>query len=181
MDFLKNGKWNTDESGMHVSLEITATTAFSDDQQDGLWDIEDGSWWFQYRADVITGLMDRFFDKDKVTVDVGGGNGYTSSVAGRNGYRTGLIEPSMEACRHALMRGIDEVCCGTVEEDTINDESFEQVLLLDVLEHIEDDRGFVSLLHRKLTRGGIASSRCLPLCAYGAAKMMRPVIFADTG
>lgn len=41
MDFMKTEKWNTDDSGMHIFTEMLASTAFSDDQQDGLWDIED--------------------------------------------------------------------------------------------------------------------------------------------
>lgn len=154
MSFLNDKKWVLDESGIFLSKEEMAGTAFSDEQQDGLWQLEDESWWFQYRADVIVGLMDAFFDRNKMAIDVGGGNGYTSSIAAKRGYRTGLIEPSPEACRHAKMRGMDEVCCGTVADDTVNDDVMEQVLLLDVLEHIEDDRSFLDLLHKKIKMGG---------------------------
>ena len=90
-------------NGIWLSTDSLVSTAFTDDQQDKLWDIEDGSWWFYYRAEVIIEMMDRYFHKSKLTFDIGGGNGYTSSVAERKGYRTGIIEPSIDACRHAMM------------------------------------------------------------------------------
>ena len=46
------------------------------------------------------------------------------------------------------------MCCGTVTEDSIENDSIDQVLLLDVLEHIENDRVFLEVLRRKMVRGG---------------------------
>ena len=155
MDFLNSKKWNYNkEQSFYICANNTVSTAFDDEQQDGLLDIEETSWWFPYRADVIIDKMNCFFDKSKLTIDVGGGNGYTSSKAKKKGYYTALIEPALSACRHAKQRGIDMVCCGTVTNDSINDNSVDQILLLDVLEHIEDDRGFLELLYRKLTEDG---------------------------
>ena len=155
MDILKSEKWLFNEKqSLYISVNNTVSTAFADEQQDELWDIEDDSWWFPYRAHVIIDKMERFFKKNKLTVDVGGGNGYTSSKAKKAGYYTAVIEPTFSACRHAKQRGIDMVCCGTVANDSINDNSVDQILLLDVLEHIEDDKGFLELLYRKLTKDG---------------------------
>ena len=53
-------------------IENTPASALSDDQQDMLNQIEDNSWWFQYRAKVIVGLMNKYFDKVTQTVDIGG-------------------------------------------------------------------------------------------------------------
>lgn len=154
MKYLNEKKWREDSaSGIWISDDVVTDTAFSDETQDLLLSLEDNSWWFIYRADVITDLMDRYFVKDKITIDIGGGNGYTSSVARKKGYYTGLIEPNPIACRHAKERGIDEVNCGAVTEDSVIDGTIEQATLLDVLEHIEDDRAFVKLLHRKLSGG----------------------------
>ncbi len=46
--------------------------------------------------------------------------------------------------------------CGTLEEETVIDDSMEQLLLLDVLEHIEDDGAFLRTMYRKLAPGGRA-------------------------
>jgi len=167
MEYLNSKEWETDaESGIRTAKGIITDTAFDDDEQDGLLELEDDSWWFSYRAEVIIKQMDRFFDEDLLTLDIGGGNGYTSGKAQHHGYRMGIIEPSPEACRNALKRGISEVNCGTVTDSSILDESVDQMLLLDVLEHINDDEAFVELLYRKLTSGGkllvtVPAFRCL--------------------
>ncbi len=155
MNYLNSKKWRFDEkSGISIAEDMVIDTSFSNEMQDDLFDIEDNSWWFSYRGDVIIKLMDRFYVKEKLTLDIGGGNGYTSSRAQKRGYHTGVIEPAFGACCHSRDRGIDEVNCGAVTEESVLDESVEQALLLDVLEHIEDDRGFLNLLHRKLVMGG---------------------------
>lgn len=156
MKYLKDGKWKYDAmDGIYTADDDVVATSFSDQTQNELLSLEDGSWWFIYRAEIITELMDRFFVKDRITIDIGGGNGYTSSIAKNKGYYTSLIEPNLVACQHAKLRGIDEVCCGAVTEDSVIDGSIEQATLLDVLEHIEDDVNFIGLLHRKITRGGV--------------------------
>lgn len=65
-----------------------------------------------------------------------------------------LLEPSPAACRNAKRRGLRTVICGTLEEETVIDDSMEQLLLLDVLEHIEDDGAFLRTMYRKLAPGG---------------------------
>lgn len=155
MQYLNEKKWILDESGIYKSLELAAESTFTDEQQDGLWKIEDNSWWFIYRALVIVGLMDRYYDRNISTVDIGGGNGYTPSIAIKNGYKCDLIEPSATACVHAKKRGLGQINCGMVTDDSIVDGSVKQALLLDVIEHIEDDEGFLRLLYKKLDPNGI--------------------------
>lgn len=135
-------------------------TAFSEKQQDDLYCLEDQSWWFRYRANVILVLLNRFFEKNRLILDIGGGNGYTTLRVKNSGYDVALIEPSIEACRHAVERGISKVYCGTVDENSIPDESIEQMMLLDVLEHIEDDGAFLKLLYQKATKGGYFVDNC---------------------
>lgn len=65
LNFLNQDYWKTDEQGLYISSESVASTALSDEQQEDLWNLEDESWWFQYRAEVITGLMDRFLIETK--------------------------------------------------------------------------------------------------------------------
>lgn len=128
-------------------------TVFSDNTQNMLFQMEADSWWFQYRAGVIVGLMKKYFDKNAKTIDIGGGNGYTTAVAKQKGFNMELLEPSEAACRNARKRGIDSHA-GMLTGEYPDDGEYGQVLLLDVLEHIEDDIGFLRLLNRKISRGG---------------------------
>ncbi len=109
---------------------------FSDNMQDTLMQLEDDSWWFAYRASIITGRMKSFIDQSKLVIDVGGGNGFTSAMASRRGYRMGIVEPSYLGCLHAMKRGMREVLCGAISDETIIDKSIDNILLCDVLEHI---------------------------------------------
>lgn len=167
MAYLNEAEWAYDEvRGIYTAKDIVTATAFDDAIQEGLRAIEDDSWWFEYRAEVILRLMERYFRKDRMTLDIGGGNGYTSGKAQQNGWKMGIIEPNPKACLNAEQRGISEVCCGAVTESSVLDSSVYQMTLLDVLEHIEDDEGFLKLLCRKLVPGGrllitVPAFRCL--------------------
>ena len=126
-------------------------TQFSAEAQDILFATEDISWWFQYRAQVLIDMAERYFVRETETLDIGGGNGYTTGRMQKAGFRTALLEPSYEACRHAKTRGIPRVFCGTLNEF---EEPISQCMMLDVLEHIEDDAGFLCALYSKMSTGG---------------------------
>lgn len=144
---LEKGIWVADR-GQEIS------TRFSEEEQEALYALEDTSWWFQYRSDVINHLAGKFLSKNLLILDVGGGNGYTTMRMQERGYCMALLEPAYAACRHARDRGIHTVICGTLDRENVKDESVPQFLLLDVLEHIEDDVGFLKLMWQKLVPGG---------------------------
>ncbi len=127
---------------------------FSDNVQDDLFSIEDTSWWFPYRAAVVYQLAQTFFDNKKFTFDLGGGNGYTTFYMQDKGFPMILVEPSFGACKNAKKRGVQTVICGTFTQENIKEESIDQVLLLDVLEHIEKDAEFLKMIHQKLVKKG---------------------------
>lgn len=139
----------------YCSQQGEVESKFSDAVQDDIFEIEDTSWWFQYRARVIREIAQKFFDKEKLIFDVGGGNGYTTrhmQIAGW--YMMALLEPAPAACINAKKRGVQAVICGTLTEETVEDGSMEQILLLDVLEHIEYDAQFLKTMYSKLEPGG---------------------------
>lgn len=142
-----------DQNGIYVNeKEQQVTTAFTGKAQDDLFDIEDNSWWFRYRAKIILCLLDEFFKKDKKVVDIGGGNGYTTLQMQKSGYDAGVLEPSYEACLNARRRGVSLAMCGT-----IGDLDFKpaQCTLLDVLEHIENDEGFLRTVYENTEPDGV--------------------------
>lgn len=61
-------------------------SSFSDEVQDRLYSLEDTSWWFRYRAEVIAKIMGLYFKKEPPVFDVGGGNGYTACCMQNRGY-----------------------------------------------------------------------------------------------
>ena len=136
-------KWKETNDGIYICEDEKPNTAFVEETQDKLFELEDNSWWFQYRSKIILSMMDRYFTKNSFTLDIGAGNGYTSACAAHSGYMMGIIEPSISACRHAKMRGLSPILCGTVTEDSILDNTIDQALMLDCLEHIEDDNSML--------------------------------------
>ena len=122
--------------------------------QNELFSREDISWWFIYRAELICLLMEKYFSKDDITYDIGGGNGYSSNEARKRGFNIGLIEPAYDGCVHAHMRGIENIICGAFTDTLFEDASIKQMLLLDVLEHIEEDLAFLKLLNKKCMNDG---------------------------
>ncbi len=141
---------NTD--GIFIEDKVSVSSAFTAKMQDDLFEMEDNSWWFQYRAQIMIDMADRYFSREVETLDIGGGNGYTTSRMQQAGFRTALLEPSYEACLHARQRGIPRCFCG--ELDDFN-EPILQCMMLDVLEHIKDDSGFLCSLHTHMSTGGV--------------------------
>lgn len=141
-------------------------TEFTEDQQNCLFSIEDKSWWFQYRIKIIIFLIEKFMNENKHIYDIGGGNGFAvkkimewismkPSTNEDPKDKITLIEPSMQACINAAHRDVQSVIHGTLCNEDIKDNCIEQVLLLDVLEHIEQDDDFLKLLYRKVRDKGI--------------------------
>ena len=94
-------KWKETKDGIYICEDEKPNTAFVEETQDKLFELEDNSWWFQYRSKIILSIMDRYFTKNSFTLDIGAGNGYTSACAARSGYNVVIIEPSTSACKHA--------------------------------------------------------------------------------
>lgn len=154
-DILVNDQWEEKE-GIPIRKGLSVSTAFSQESQDRLFETEKSSWWFQYRAKVITTVVKRFVENPASDClwDVGGGNGFTAWKMQEMGYDVALLEPSFEACKNARIRGVENVFCGTLDEESIMDGALPGIMVLDVVEHIKDDRLFLSLINRKLAKGG---------------------------
>ena len=155
MNVINENEWET-VNGIPMRKGMTITTAFNDSVQDGLIALEEESWWFEYRATVVKTMLDRYMDKNSLIWDVGAGNGYTTLFIQKRGYHVATLEPSYEACKNARTRGVKNVHCGTLDPDGINDGSLESIMVLDVIEHIEDDRGFIRLMYDKLAPNSYA-------------------------
>ena len=154
-NFINETEWNNEEGmWIHVLNKEEQESSFDSAQADEIRRYEDVSWWYTYRKQFIHMICREFMDEGKMLVDVGGGNGLVAGYLKKQGYDTSLIEPSHASCRYAIERGVSNVYCGTVGDSSIKNEAFEQVMLLDVLEHIEDDKAFYKMMLDKMASGG---------------------------
>lgn len=138
---------------VHESMNEDISSKFTDIEQNDLYNIEDTSWWFQYRARVIKKIADKYLVKEENIYDIGGGNGFTTAYLQSKGYKVALIEPNYQACQNAQNRGIHNIICGAIN-DSIRNNSLSQCMLLDVLEHIERGGDFLNDLYHKVDNSG---------------------------
>jgi SAM-dependent methyltransferase len=115
--------------------------------------LEDRSAWFAHRNRCIVEAVRRHPPGGAI-FDIGGGNGYVALGLRAAGFDAVLVEPGIDGARRGVGRGLAPVVCATVEDAGFAPGSLPAVGLFDVLEHIEDDAGFLRALHRLLAADG---------------------------
>jgi len=129
------------------------SVSYPPDGNESCLDIEDNSFWFGHRNNVITSLVKAFFP-DGAVFDVGGGNGYVAMALQKAGIDTVLIEPGQQGARNAKTRGLNVVIQSTLEDCEFSDETIPAFGLFDVLEHIENDSEFLKRVYGLLLPRG---------------------------
>jgi SAM-dependent methyltransferase len=117
--------------------------------------VEDSSFWFGHRNRCILEVM-KLFPPAGVVFDVGGGNGYVARAIQESGSEVVLVEPGLAGVRNAVKRGIRQVVRATLEDAGVLPGTIPAVGLFDVVEHIQDDHGFLTAIHRLMAPGGRA-------------------------
>lgn len=118
-----------------------------------LFELEDTHWWFQGRRAVVWSLLARAGVPPHAEIlDAGCGTGRNLIEYGRLGDAVG-IEPSPDAIAFCAERGLTAIAAG-VEELPFQDDRFDLVLMLDVLEHVADDGAALRELRRVTKPGG---------------------------
>jgi SAM-dependent methyltransferase len=116
--------------------------------------VEDDSFWFKHRNRCIVEAVTQFPPSGHI-LDIGGGNGWVARALIDAGFRTVLLEPGYEGAENARRhRGIPEVINATLEDAGLESASIPAAGLFDVLEHIEDDGGFLRTVADLLKPGG---------------------------
>jgi SAM-dependent methyltransferase len=121
-------------------------------------EIEERHWWFRGRRAIFLRLLDRYLPQgdpgERRLLDVGCGSGAMLTHLERYGSPTG-IESDDEAVRQSRQRGIDAVKLADAPPLPFEDESFDLVTALDVLEHVDDDLELLREVERTLRPGGM--------------------------
>ena len=132
-----------------------ASISYPKDSHLQCFQLEDGSFWFKHRNDCILSAIKRFAPSGPI-LDIGGGNGYVTRRILDEGFEGALLEPGRTGALNAkIQRHIPEVICSTFENSRFFPDSLRAVGLFDVLEHIEDDRGFLEHIHMTLQANGL--------------------------
>jgi 2-polyprenyl-3-methyl-5-hydroxy-6-metoxy-1,4-benzoquinol methylase len=140
---LRNGIWYGPEEDI----------SYPDEGSEFYSEIEDESFWFLHRSNCLVELVSQFSPQGPI-FDIGGGNGTVSLAFEKNGFPTVLLEPQIGGIKKASDRGLRNLICSSFEKADFQDDSLPAVALLDVVEHIRDDRSFIEGLRQKLIPGG---------------------------
>jgi SAM-dependent methyltransferase len=115
--------------------------------------VEDSSFWFRHRNACILEAL-RQYPPAGAVFDIGGGNGFVARAMQDAGFDVVLVEPGATGARNAQRRGIRSVVCASLAEAGFVVASFPAVGLFDVVEHIDDDRGFLEMIRNHLSPQG---------------------------
>jgi SAM-dependent methyltransferase len=116
--------------------------------------VEDRHWWYRGRRRVLERTIDGLGLPPRARVlDAGCGSGRNMVDFARWGTVTG-VELSEAAAEAARGRHVGEVVEGSVLEMPFAPASFDLVVCLDVIEHLQDDRAALRELRRVLAPGG---------------------------
>ena len=117
-------------------------------------DVDEHHWWYRGRRRIIRAELDRIpLGSGARVLDAGCGSGRTLEGLGRYGEVHG-IELNPEAAEVARARGRGEVLVGRLEALPWDDDTFDLITCLDVIEHTPDDRATLRELRRVCQPGG---------------------------
>ncbi len=116
--------------------------------------VEASSFWFQHRNILVESLVEHFA-KRPAFFDVGGGNGFVTKKLQDAGIASVLVEPGGQGVLNARKRGVQYVVQSLWSPEIVRPECAGAVGLFDVVEHIQDDVGFLKGVHQTLAPNGL--------------------------
>ena len=127
--------------------------SYPEDGHEACFAVEDTSFWFGHRNNVIKHLVDEY-SPGSPFFDIGGGNGCVSSALQGVGVDVALIEPGVRGAHNAKERGVGTVIQSTLEDAGFAPGSIPSAGLFDVVEHIEMELDFLRLVHHYMQPSG---------------------------
>lgn len=121
-------------------------------------DVEDKHWWFVGRRAILESFLQQTTDQLRTAtnelriLDVGCGTGANLEMLKQYGEAEG-VDVSDDALEFCRKKGL-KVHKGLAEELPFEDESFDLVTALDVVEHLDDDVAGLKEMHRILKKDG---------------------------
>lgn len=123
-----------------------------------MYEVEDRHWWYTAKQQIVLNLLHRYIapmngSKPRIA-DLGCGCGVMLQRLSKDFDAIG-VDGSDRAIEFCEKRGVKAQLGKFPNELALPENSFDAVLLLDVLEHLEDDRGAVEQAAKLLRKGGI--------------------------
>jgi SAM-dependent methyltransferase len=116
---------------------------------------EQGHWWSVARRDIILSVLRRHLPEHSSLLDIGCGTGYFLEAARRH-YRVSGLDSSPIALEYCRQRGIEPAWAGGPDDlGAIEQQTFDAITLLDVIEHLDDDAGALRAIARHLSGRGL--------------------------
>ncbi|MEM7555499.1 MAG: class I SAM-dependent methyltransferase [Cyanobacteria bacterium P01_A01_bin.84] len=116
--------------------------------------VEDKHWWFVGRRTIINKIISQLaLPKNSSILEVGCGTGGNLQMLGKHG-RLSAMEIDKIACEIANKRQVCQVLRGSLPEKIPFNMTYDLIVMLDVLEHIDDDWATLKALHNKLHSNG---------------------------
>ncbi len=111
---------------------------------------------YDFRNKNLTRLVVSYVAKEGVALDIGCGSGFLLDELSRRGVNAIGIEPNRDLIRLSKKRNVALTILEGRAEDigSILKEKVRTAILIDVLEHIEDDEGFLKTLAPHIENGG---------------------------
>jgi SAM-dependent methyltransferase len=121
-----------------------------------MYQIEGKHWWFTGRRKIIASFLKGLFRGDQsrpAILDVGCGTGANLELLDQFGVAEG-VDVSSDALEFCRQRGLVRVRQGEAEKLPYDDQTFDLVTGLDVVEHLDDDLAGLREMHRVLRPQG---------------------------
>ncbi len=116
--------------------------------------VEDKHWWFVARRQIIEKVIQRLnLQKNAQILEAGCGTGGNLQMLSRHG-QVSAMELEEVACQLANQRQVTQVKRGSLPDNIPFSLQYDLILILDVIEHLDDDLSALKALYYKLKPGG---------------------------
>lgn len=116
--------------------------------------LEREHWFFRVREKILLYFIKKHAKPGSGVFDFGCGSGYLVGELQKMGYNAYGIDFEKEAIDYGINSGIKNLTLGSGNKSEYPDESFDLIMALDALEHIENEKPVITELSRVLKPGG---------------------------
>lgn len=117
-------------------------------------DFEESFWYVEVRNDLLDGLMEKLnLGENARIADLGCGTGRHYKTLSKHG-RVTCIDNSKQAIDACKRRGAKDARVADVMKTGVKADSLDAACAMDLIEHLDDDKGFLEEMQRVLKTGG---------------------------
>ncbi len=132
------------------------------------WRLEEDWWWFTGRRHLVAAVCGKSQGVGGRVLELGCGSGINAGIF-CNGTKYVGVDVSLPSLRHGAAQNSRRLCVATLGNLPFASSSFDRVLLLDVLEHLDDEGSALDETYRVLREGGeVLVISPAHMCLWGA-------------